>query len=349
MLPVLLALLLLLAAPAHATAERVRCTKRIVFAQDQVRVAKDPGGGLFACQGRSRNSYELGDARQFDSTGRYLTYVDGAGRLIRLDIRSGDRLLLDRGGPHRVLGAMRAGHVAWASGGDLRVYDQYTGETTTAATGDAATFAFGANVTPYWRTAGDAVQHADLGHAWPGPLGSRLPRFQRSDRPRCKRNLVLLRKPVRVVQIAGGELLACTPSGQHDLGTAYALRAAGPWLAYTRQAGDDVDLSLLDVRSGDRHRLTRSESATGFVGGLLADGTIAWTEIALTDTEITRTLYVRWAGIEGSTVVDESVTPRDRPGDEGLDPGSVALSADRWVYWRDAEGVVRGMGPPAVG
>ena len=345
LLPLLL--LLLLAAPAHAIAERTRCTKRIVFVQDSVRVAKAADGVFFACQGRSRKSYELGAARQFDSPGRYLTYVDADDRFMRLDIRSGDRLVLDRSGPYRLLGAMRIGSLAWASGDQLRFYDEYTDKTQSATTGDPATFAFGQNVMPYWRTPEDAVQHADYGYVWPGPFRATLPRHQRSDRPRCKRNLVFLRKPVRVVRTADGELLACTPSGQHDLGAAWALRAAGPWLAYTHQAGDDVDLSLLTVRTGDRHRLTREEAFFGFVGGLLPDGTVAWTETTLTDDETIKTLRVWWAGDEGPVVVDESVTPSSRPSDEGIDPGSVALSADRWVYWRDAGDVVRGRGPGA--
>ena len=347
LLPLLLLLLLALAAPAHATADRTPCTKRIVFAQDSVRVVKDPAGTFFACHSAKRRSYELGAARRFDAAGRFLTYVDGRNRFVRIEVREGTRLVLDRGGPFRLLGMMRLGSVAWASGDQLRFYDEYTDKTQTATTGDPATFAFGQNVVPYWRTPDDAVQHADYGYVWPGPPNTGKPRHERSERPRCKRNLVFLRKPVRVVRTADLELLACTPSGQHDLGAAWALRAAGPWLAYTHQTGDDVDLSLLNVRTGDRHRLTREESFYGFVGGLLPDGTIAWTETTLTDDDVIKTLRVWWAGDAAPTLVDESVTPRTRPSNEGLDPGSVALSADRWVYWRDAGDAVRGMGPGA--
>ena len=347
LLPVLL--LLALAAPAHATVQRTPCTKRVVFAQDSVRVVKDPAGTFFACHSAKRESYELGSARRFDAAGRFLTYVEGTNRFMRIDVRSGTRLVLDRGGPFRLLGIMRLGSVAWASGDRLRFHDEYTDRTRTAGTGDPRTFAFGQNAMPYWRTPENAVQHVDHGYAWPGPPSAARPRHERARRPRCKRNLVFLRKPVRVVRTADLELLACTPSGQHDLGAAWALRAAGPFLAYTHQAGDAVRLSLLDVRTGDRRLLTSSASFFGHVGGLLADGTIAWTESEPTEAGTRKTVRVWWAGDEAPAVVDESLTPRNRPSDEGLDPGSVALSADRWVYWRDAGDVVRGMGPPAHG
>ena len=359
-----LLLLLALAAPAGAAEERPRCVKRLAFAHYSVRVAKLPDGERLACQGRSRKSFAIGDARGFDAAGRYLTYVDpgehGGEALRRLDVRTGERHLLDRSGPAmelRFIASNARGDVAWSTAAEddsrLRVWDDARGQVLTVVAGpglDPGNFALSADLTPYWTFSDGTPGRADLDQGNPAPFDYAVPAYRRTTRPRCKQNLIFLRGVVRVVRSSPTEMLACGPRGAtYELGAARAFVAAGPWLVYANSADGDHDLVALDVRTGEERHLKRPGGFSATLDGLHPDGTVAWTDLDFTAAAVHRDIRIWRAGAGAPVVVEESVAPRESPTHEGLELGTVALAGDGTLYWRDEDQVVRRMPPPAPG
>lgn len=354
--------LLLPGVPAHAAKHRQPlCVKGLKFVHYSVRVAKAPGGGVVACQGKTRKSYQLGNARNFNAAGRYLTYVapgrNGGKALRRLDIRTGAEVQLDRGGENWTvgyLGAMPIGFVAWASVTDgsprFRLYDEYAKQVQTVVAGaglDAGNFAFSGDVTPYWTQEDATPKRTDTGFSWPGTPHYALPAYKPSKRPRCKQNLVFLRGPVRVVRASSSELVACGPQGKTlKLGPADDLVAAGPWLVYSTRTADESDLLELNVRTGERRHLKAPGGFNAFFDGLLPDGTVAWTDLDFTTDAVLRAIRIWPAGEDGPITVEESESPRSSPDYEGIDPGTVALASDGTLYWRDETDTVLSR-PPA--
>jgi hypothetical protein len=346
-----LAAAFVVAAPAQAAQRQPSCVKRLAFVHYHVRVAKLPGGRVVACQDKGgARTYELGDAGRFNAAGRYLTFVEagdnGGERLMRLDIRTGERLQLDRGGPEwdvEYLGALEVGHVAWTSitDGDprLRVWDDNRRQVLTAVAGtglDFANFAFSADVSPYWTRDDGTPMRGELDQAWTGYPEYDLPDYRPSNRPRCKQNLVFLRHGVRVVRTSKDELAACGPNGQSfGLGAAGDFVARGTWLVYSVRVAGERDLIELDVRTGERRHLKRPGGFSAFLDALLPDGTVAWTDLDFPGASISRAIRIWPAGAPEPITVEEAI------GFPTIDPGSVALAVDGTLYWRDEDHLVR--------
>ena len=354
--PVALFSLLLLAASEMAPAvAQASCTKRLVFVHYSIRVAKTDDAGRVACQGRSRKRYELGSARLFNAAGRYLTYVadgeHGGTRVVRLDIRSGEKLLLDHGGADFSATFLRAwaiGHVAWSTvvDGDhrLRLWDEERDQVRTVLAGaalDPATFAVSDDLTAYWTQEDGTPGATGDPYAPVGPPHHGFPAYQRTDRPLCKQNVIFLRGAVRVVRTSGTTMAACGPGGvRHPLGIARDFVAAGPWLVYADEEDGAFDLLQLNVRTGERRHLKRPGGFNAFLDGLLPDGTVAWTDLDFPEDGVHRAIRLWPAGAAEPVTVEESFAARDDPDAAGLEPGVAALARDGTLYWRDEHDVL---------